>query len=109
MVTSIVRQSVILKCKLQKSTLIGNYEYYYAAGLFSRLAGVALPPAPSPEELKDALSAALPSYSPTDPKELHLKKVLTDFHPAPEKDPDMEKLLADGMNETHLWDELAQG
>mgnify|MGYP000019504385 CR=1 FL=1 len=37
MVTSIARQSVIIKCNMQKSVLTGNYEFYYAAGLIAKL------------------------------------------------------------------------
>ena len=33
MVPSIARQSVILKCNMQKSVMLGNYEFFYAAGL----------------------------------------------------------------------------
>ena len=35
MVPSIARQSVIIKCNMQKSILTGNYEFYYAAGLIA--------------------------------------------------------------------------
>ena len=37
MVPSIARQSVIIKCNMQKSILTGNYEFYYAAGLLAYL------------------------------------------------------------------------
>ena len=37
MVPSIARQSVILKCLRKKSILLGNYEFYYAAGLMKKL------------------------------------------------------------------------
>ena len=37
MTTSIARQSIILKCTMQKSVLLGNYEFYYAAGLLAYL------------------------------------------------------------------------
>ena len=40
MVTSIARQSVIIKCNMQKSVLTGNYEFYYAAGLVTKLSGI---------------------------------------------------------------------
>ena len=40
MVTSIARQSVILKCNMQKSVLLGNYEFYYIAGLLKKLFNV---------------------------------------------------------------------
>ena len=40
MVTSIARQSVIIKCNMQKSILTGNYDFYYAAGLVAKLSGI---------------------------------------------------------------------
>ena len=40
MVPSIARQSVIIKCNMQKSILTGNYEFYYAAGIIANLSGV---------------------------------------------------------------------
>ena len=33
MIISIARQSVIIKCNMQKSYILGNYEYYYGAGV----------------------------------------------------------------------------
>ncbi|MEE1078758.1 MAG: DUF3837 family protein, partial [Agathobacter sp.] len=40
MVTSIARQSVILKCKIKKSVLVGNYEFYYLSGLLKNIYGL---------------------------------------------------------------------
>ena len=37
MVPSIARQSVIIKCNQQTSVLLGNYEFYYLAGLIKSL------------------------------------------------------------------------
>ena len=39
MVTSIARQSVIIKSKTGNSILLGNYECGYALGLLSKVAG----------------------------------------------------------------------
>ena len=51
MVTSIARQSVIIKCNMQKSVLTGNYEFYYAAGLIAKLSGVEISDDIKPIEL----------------------------------------------------------
>ena len=37
MVPSIARQSVIIKCNMQASVLLGNYEFYYLAGLMKKI------------------------------------------------------------------------
>lgn len=103
MVPSIVRQSVILKCLQQKSTLLGNYEFYYAAGLFVRLSGVQIKPSLAPKELAGALSEGLLSYEPSDPREIHLKKILTVFHPEEKKEEIMDELFLQGVNEKYVW------
>ena len=58
MVTSIARQSIVIKCKLKKSILLGNYEFYYAAGLIGKLTGQTFDFDVSPEEMS---AAAKPS------------------------------------------------
>lgn len=103
MVPSIVRQSVILKCLQQKSTLLGNYEFYYAAGLFRRLSGVQIQASLMPKELGDAVSAGLATYDPKDPREIHLKKILSVFHPDEKKEEIMDDLFLQGMNEAYVW------
>ena len=50
-VASIARQSVILKCLRQKSVLLGNYEFYYLAGLMKKLYGLELDKTIQPEEM----------------------------------------------------------
>ena len=103
MVPSIVRQSVILKCLQQKSTLLGNYEFYYAAGLFVRLSGVQIQASLAPKDLVEALAEGLREYDPQDPREIHLKKILTVFHPEEKKEEIMDELFLQGVNEAHLW------
>ena len=78
MVTSIARQSVIIKCNMQKSVLTGNYEFYYAAGLIAKLSGV---------EISD------------DIKPIELGKLL---HQEIEKT-ELKELLLWGKGEQYLW------
>ena len=63
MVPSIARQSVIIKCNMQKSILTGNYEFYYAAGIIANLSGVEIPEDIKPEELLALLSEKIPTLS----------------------------------------------
>ena len=51
MVPSIARQSVIIKCNQQASVLLGNYEFYYLAGLMKKLFDFPLSEEMQPEEL----------------------------------------------------------
>ena len=43
MVTSIARQSVILKCNMQRAVMLGNYEFYYGAGVAGKIGGFEIP------------------------------------------------------------------
>ena len=72
MVPSIARQSVIIKCNMQKSILTGNYEFYYAAGIIANLSGVEIPEDIKPEELLALLSEKIPTLIPADEKEKYL-------------------------------------
>ena len=42
MIPYITRQSIIIKCNQQASVLLGNYEFYYLAGLMKKLFGFQL-------------------------------------------------------------------
>lgn len=103
MVPSIARQSVIIKCSMQKSVLTGNYEFYYAAGLLKKLYGVEIPPDIKPLELKNFVSENLKNLSPKDEKEQWLFRMLSDYVPFEEYDDQMKELLLWGMGEEYLW------
>ena len=60
MITSLARQSVVIKCNMQKSTMLGNYEFYYGAGLLDKLHGLGideefLPSEEYDEQMKELL------------------------------------------------------
>lgn len=103
MVTSIARQSVIIKCNMQKSVLTGNYEYYYAAGLLTKLYGTNIPDDISPLELEKLVSENLKGVSPRDEKEQWLLQMLSDYKPSGEYDEQMKELLMWGKGEEYLW------
>lgn len=103
MVTSIARQSVIIKCNMQKSILTGNYEFYYAAGLVSRLSGVEIPEDIHPEELLTLLTEQMEGLAPKDEKERYLFQMIQDYRPGEEYDGQMKELLLWGKREEHLW------
>lgn len=103
MVTSIARQSVIIKCNMQKSVITGNYEYYYAAGLLSKLSGVEIPEDIRPEELLTLLAEKLEGLPPKDEKESYLFQMLKDYRPREEYDEQMKELFLWGKREERLW------
>lgn len=103
MVTSIARQSVIIKCNMQKSVLTGNYEYYYAAGLLSKLCGVEIQEDIRPGELQTLLTEKIQGLAAKDEKEGYLFQLLADYRPGEEYDEQMKELLLWGKGEEHLW------
>lgn len=103
MVTSIARQSVIIKCNMQKSVITGTYEYYYGAGLLSKLCGVDIPENIRPKELQQLLRDKGASVQTKDEKEAYLKKILLKYMPTEEYDEQMRELFLWGRNEEYLW------
>lgn len=59
MITSIARQSIILKCLRQKSVLVSNYELYYTAGLAKKCFGIAVDADMEPKQLLEELQNTL--------------------------------------------------
>ena len=97
MVTSIARQSVIIKCNMQKSVLTGNYEFYYAAGLIAKLSGVEISDDIKPIELGVLLHQEIEKTEPKDEQEKYLFSMLKDY------DEQMKELLLWGKGEQYLW------
>lgn len=103
MVPSIARQSVIIKCNTQKSILTGNYEFYYAAGLVSKLTGTEISDEIKPLELQAFLEGKLPTLSGKDEKESYLLTMLADYRPSEEYDEQMKEMFLMGKEENRLW------
>lgn len=103
MVTSIARQSVIIKCNMQKAVMLGNYEFYYGAGVLARLEGLEIPDDIQPVQLKELLEEKLKGVEPKDEKEAYLVKIILDFRPDEIYDEQMKELLLWGEKEERLW------
>lgn len=103
MITSIARQSVIMKCNIQKAFILGNYEYYYAAGLIARFYAVDIPDEIQPEELSVLLQKELPNVAPQSEQEKHLVYILKEYEPENRYDEQMKELLIWGKKETNPW------
>lgn len=103
MVPSIARQSVMIKCNMQKAYLLGNYEYYYAAGLASKLLGFEVSEDIMPMELSELLEKKLEQADTKDEKEAYLILRLKDYVPTADYDEQMKELLVMGKTETCLW------
>lgn len=103
MVTSITRQSIIIKCNMQASVMLGNYEFYYAAGVFCKLQGISVEEEISPMALKDSILPELESFKSEDEREKYLVKLLMNYKVLDEYDEQMKELLHMGLNEEHMW------
>lgn len=103
MVPSIARQSIIIKCNMQKSVITGNYEYYYAAGLMSPLWGITLSEEMKPLEVAEQIAGKAEQIETKDEKEAWLLHMLKDYAPTEEYDEQMAELFRLGVNEEYLW------
>lgn len=103
MVTSIARQSIIIKCNMQKSVMLGNYEFYYAAGLLKKLFGLAVSADMKPEELSEAIISKAEDLTPEDEKEAYLITLIKRYEPLADYGEQMKELFAWGEQEPDLW------
>ena len=103
MVPYIARQSVIIKCNMQKSVLLGNYEFYYAAGLFQKFYGAGLSADMKPEELAAAIAGFASSVKPADEQETYLLSLLANYEPDDEQNEQTALLFSMGEGEKTPW------
>lgn len=106
MVQSLARQSVIIKCNLHASIMLGNYEFYYAAGLVHKLTGNTTDRIAEPSEMLDIVQKLIRDYKTEDEHELHLIHMLKDYEPVEAFDEQMKALFEEGQKEEYLWQEL---
>ena len=103
MVISIARQSVIIKCNQQASVLLGNYEFYYLAGLMNKVFELDLNEDMQPQQMLDIIHANLDGLSPNDEKEAYLIKLVSVFKVEDKYDDQMKELFRWGTNEEKMW------
>jgi hypothetical protein len=99
----LARQSILIKCSLNASILMGNYEFYYAGGLLCRLAKTQPQPGMQPEQLYAFLQPLLDTYQPKNEQESYLVKLLREYKVSGEYDAQMEQLFEMGLKEKYLW------
>lgn len=103
MIPSIARQSVIQKCILQKSVLLGNYEFYYLAGLLHKLFDLKINEEMKPGEMFSVIEEAIKTIKTEDAKEAYLIKIVSVYEPLEEYDAQMKLLFRWGANEGDMW------
>lgn len=95
----LAKQSIQIKCKIQSSVLIGNYEFYYAGGLLCRLAGKIPPHDIRPKEFYAFLEPLFTSYQPKDKQEAYLLQLLKGYKASEEYDEQMPMLMQMGLRD----------
>ena len=103
MVTLTARQSIILKCTMKASVLLGNYEFYYAAGLFCKITGMEINEDIQPQELYEWIAPKLKDFVSEDEREAYLAKLLFKYRPLEAYDAQMKELLLWGFGEDRIW------
>lgn len=103
MVPSIARQSVIIKCNQQTSVLLGNYEFYYLAGLFKKIFDLDLNEDMPARELLETIQSKLDVLAPTSAQEEYLIKLARNFKPGETVDEQMKELFRWGATEEKPW------
>lgn len=103
MVPSIARQSVIIKCNMQASVLLGNYEFYYLAGLMKKIYNLDVNEDMQPMELLEAVQSSLDGLTPNGPQEEYLIKLARNFKPDEKVDDQMKELFRWGATEEKPW------
>ena len=99
----IARQSVIIKCNMQRAYILGNYEYYYGAGVASLVFGFEISEDIKPKELEILLAEKLKKANPKNEQEAYLLSILKQYDPEERYDEQMKELLLWGKEETYLW------
>lgn len=95
MVLALAADSVEMKLQMQASVLVGNYEFYYAAGKLAQYVKLSADEHAAPLEMKAALEAALAQFKPAedDAKCRYLVLLLERYRPSEKKDEQMEQLF----------------
>ena len=104
MVTSIARQSVIIKSKTGNSILLGNYECAYALGLLSKEAG--LEEDDSYTDMRQwhgDVMERVGTYSSQDAQLMEILRITKAYEPQETVDEQMKELYHWGRNEQRMW------
>lgn len=105
MVLELAVASVEKKLDMRASILVGNYEFYYAAGKLATLVKLDANEKTQPAELKDAVMQALENYKPEEAdRGSYLKKMLDRYRPSASYDEQMAILFCrgqEGKDPTH--------
>lgn len=93
MVPMLAVSSIEKKLQIQASVIVGNYEFYYAAGKLSSLTSLGADENTRPVELKETVETALADFQPADDTQTYLVKLLERYRPSENYDEQMKLLF----------------
>ena len=88
---------------MQKSVLLGNYEFYYVGGLFKKLFGLETSEDMQPLEMSEYILGQLDHLTPKDEKEEYLIKIVSTYEPLETYDEKMNEFFRLWASEKDLW------
>lgn len=98
MILELARQSVRTKLRLGSATMLGNYEFYYAAGILCRELKLKPEEDIKPKELYEFIRAGTDGVEVTDETAAHLLKMIHFYIPEDHYDDQMRELMQWGMD-----------
>ncbi len=104
MITSMARQSIILKCLRQKSVLVSNYELYYAAGIAKKCFEITVDADMEPMHLLEETQKQIENVTPSDDQEKYLIHLLGNYEPDETHDDQTKEMFHWGETEEHMWE-----
>ena len=104
MVTSIARQSVIIKSKTGNSILLGNYECGYALGLLSKMAGLSADDSfEDMQQWYEHVMSQLGDFTSEDERLMEVLRITKNYEPDPNVDTQVKELYQMGYDEKRMW------
>ena len=92
-----------LKCNMQKSVMLGNYEFFYAAGLMRKLYNIEIRTDMEPEQILEAILQMQDNLAPQSEQEKYLIQIIKNYEPSADHDAQMDELFAWGEQEPDMW------
>ncbi|MCR5272674.1 MAG: DUF3837 domain-containing protein [Lachnospiraceae bacterium] len=99
MVPLLAAQSVQIKCKMNKSVMTGNYEFYYAAGLYAGYRNIDVDEYIAVKDLFDLIAPLAKEDKTEDSGEKYLCKLLYEYRIDALYDEQMPELLKMGLED----------
>ena len=106
MIPLLAKQSVQTKMDLRKSKILGNYEYFYGAGLLTGALGLQLKPDCSPLDIREAMKGVTEKVDESKERLHYLAVIMEGFYCSEERDDQMTELFEMGLGDSKRPDSI---